>query len=320
MAAIAGVTGLLSFADHVIAGHEIYGGTVRLFDTMLARYGIEVTYVDMSDIEAVPSAIRRNTRIFWVETPSNPTLRISDIRAIALLKRAGQILAVDNTFATPFFQSPISMGSDIVVHSTTKYINGHSDVIGGIAITDDPELHRDIAFIQNCMGAVPGPWDSFLTSRGVKTLALRMRAHERNAQAIAEFLKGRDDVTQVHYPGLRSHPQHQLANRQMSGFGGVLSFVVRGGVERAREIARRTKLFNLAISLGGIESLVCHPATMTHSSVPSETRAALGITGDLLRLSVGLEDLDDLIEDLGTALDMAELACERQVSQSAEWR
>jgi cystathionine gamma-lyase len=319
MAAIAGVTGLLSTGDHIIAGHEIYGGTSRLFNTILARYGIESTYVDMSDIDAVEKAIRPSTRLFWVETPSNPTLRITDIAAIVALKRPGHLVAVDNTFATPFFQQPIALGCDIVVHSTTKYLNGHSDVVGGVVISDDPELAKDIAFVQNCMGAIPGPWDSYLTLRGVKTLSLRMRAHERNAQAVAEFLDARHDVSDVYYPGLRSHAQHELARRQMRGFGGVLSFVVRGGAARAHEIARRTKLFSLAVSLGGVESLLCHPVTMTHGSLPAETRNALGITDDLLRLSVGIEDLEDLIADLGDALDSTQ-AAELRVPGAAEWR
>jgi cystathionine gamma-lyase len=317
MAAIAGVTGLLSSGDHIVAGHEIYGGTSRLFSTLLAKYGIEASYVDMSDVNAVRDAIRPSTKLFWVETPSNPTLRITDIGMIAALKRPGQLLAVDNTFATPFFQQPISMGADVVVHSTTKYLNGHSDVVGGIAITDDPDLHREIAYLQNCMGAIPGPWDSYLTLRGVKTLALRMRAHERNAQAIAEFLSGRFDVTQVYYPGLKTHPQFELARWQMRGFGGVVSFVVRGGAQRAREFARSTKLFSLAVSLGGVESLVCHPATMTHGSLAADRRDELGITDDLLRLSVGIEELDDLIEDLGSTLDRIE---EPRVLETAEWR
>jgi cystathionine gamma-lyase len=319
MAAIAGVTGLLSAGDHIVAGHEVYGGTSRLFNTILARYGIESSYVDMSDINAVANAIRPTTRLFWVETPSNPTLRITDISAIAALKRSGQLLVVDNTFATPFFQQPISMGSDIVVHSTTKYLNGHSDVVGGAVITDDPELHKDITFVQNCMGAIPGPWDSYLTLRGVKTLSLRMHAHERNAQAVAEFLHGRSDIAKVYYPGLRSHAQHELARSQMRGFGGVLSFVPRGGAARAHEIAGLTKLFSLAVSLGGVESLLCHPATMTHCSLPAETRAALGINDDLLRLSVGIEDLDDLIADLGNALDATQGGVPR-VPGGIEWR
>jgi cystathionine beta-lyase/cystathionine gamma-synthase len=304
MAAIAAVTELLSAGDHVLAPQDIYGGTSRLFSSILTRHGIETSYVDTSDVEAVCAAIRPNTRLIWLETPSNPTLRITDIAAIAALKRPGQIVAVDNTFATPFFQRPLALGADLVVHSTTKYLNGHSDVVGGVVITDDPDLDREIAYIQNCIGAIPGPWDSYLTLRGAKTLAMRMKQHERNAQSVAQFLSERfEDVAAVNYPGLRSHPQHELAKRQMSGFGGVVSFRARGGAERAHAIARSTKLFGLAVSLGGVESLVCHPASMTHGSWLPERRAALGIGDDLLRLSVGIEDVEDLIADLSEALD-----------------
>ena len=240
------------------------------------------------------------------------------IAQIVNLKRPGQIVAVDNTFATPFFQQPIALGADVVVHSTTKYLNGHSDIVGGIVITDDQELHRDIAYLQNCMGAIPGPWDSYLTLRGAKTLALRMSAHERNAQAVAEFLRERVDVVQVHYPGLKSHPQHELARQQMRGYGGIVSFRPRGGAARAYEIAKSTKLFGLAVSLGGVESLICHPATMTHGSLTAHQRSAAGISDDLLRLSVGIENLDDLIQDLGAVLD-ATLG-DLEPSERFEWR
>jgi cystathionine gamma-lyase len=303
MAAIATVAALLSKDDHIIAGRETYGGTNRLFSTVLNRYGIATTFVDMSDLQAVRDAIRPNTQLFWIETPSNPTLRITDIAQVSALKRPGQLVVVDNTFATPFFQQPIARGCDIVVHSTTKYIGGHSDAVGGVVITNDRDLHEQIAYLQNCIGAIPGPWDSYLTLRGAKTLALRMRAHARNAQAIAEFLWERFDVDDVHYPGLPLHPHHELARRQMQGFGGVVSFRPRGGPARAYEIAKTTKIFGLAVSLGGVESLICHPATMTHASLSPQERKALGIDDDLLRLSVGIEDVDDLIADLETVLD-----------------
>ena len=303
MAAVNGACALLSAGDHIVATKDIYGGTHRLFSDVFPRYGITTTYVDMCDIDATRAAIRPNTKMFWVETPSNPLLRITDIAAIAALRGPGQVVACDNTFATPYWQSPLALGADIVMHSTTKYLGGHSDVVGGIVITDDPELHAKIAYHQNAIGAVPGPWDAYLTLRGAKTLALRMREHERNAHAVAHFLERRDDVAAVHYPGLLSHPQHELAKRQMRGFGGIVSFRPHGGAERALEFAKHTTIFNLATSLGGVESLVCSPVAMTHASVPAEQKRALGITDDLLRLSVGIEDEADLLADLALALD-----------------
>jgi cystathionine beta-lyase/cystathionine gamma-synthase len=307
MAACAGAASLLRSGDHILACHEIYGGTYRLFSDILSRYGITTTYVDCTDLAAVRAAIRPATKLIWIETPSNPLLTIVDIKAIARLKSPGQILAVDNTFCTPYFQKPLHLGADVVVHSTTKYINGHSDVVGGVVITADPELHAQIAFHQNAVGAIPGPQDAYLTLRGAKTLALRMREHERNAGAVAAWLQTRDDVCAVYYPGLVSHPQHELAKEQMEGFGGIVSLRVRGGAERALEVARRTRLFNLATSLGGVESLICSPYTMTHGSVPHERKVELGITADLLRLSVGIEGIDDIIDDLREALDATEL-------------
>ncbi len=303
MAAVAGVTALLRSGDHILATLDIYGGTHRLFTKVLPRYGITTTFVDMSDLDAVRAAIQSNTKMFWIETPTNPLLRIVDIRAIAGLREAGQIVAVDNTFASPFFQKPLALGADVVMHSTTKYLCGHSDVVGGIVITDNPELHQEVAFHQNAVGAIPGPWDAYLTLRGAKTLALRMRAHEQNAFAVAEFLSAHDEVAEVFYPGLPSHPQHELAKRQMSGFGGIVSLRVRGGADRARALARSTQIFNLATSLGGVESLICSPAVMTHASLTVQERLALGVTDDLIRLSVGIEDAPDLIEDLAFALD-----------------
>jgi cystathionine gamma-synthase/cystathionine gamma-lyase len=313
MAAAAGITALLRSGDHIVATADIYGGTHRLLTQVLPRYGITTTFADMCDIEAVRAAIRPETKLFWIETPTNPVLKIVDIAAIASLKRSGQIVAVDNTFASPFFQKPIALGADVVMHSTTKYLCGHSDVVGGIVITDNPEIHTQIAFHQNAVGAIPGPWDSYLTLRGAKTLALRMRAHEANAFAIAQYLSGRDDVAEVYYPGLRSHPQHALAKRQMSGFGGIVSVRVRGGAERARAIARSTRIFNLATSLGGVESLICSPAVMTHAPLTPQERLRLGVTDDLLRLSVGIEDEADLRADLASAFDGI-----REVSERSE--
>jgi cystathionine beta-lyase/cystathionine gamma-synthase len=302
-AAHGAVTAFVRAGDHIVATRDIYGGTFRLFSDVLPRYGIETTYVDMADLSAVRSAIRPNTKLLWVETPTNPLLTLIDIRAIAELRAPGQLLIVDNTFCSPFFQRPLELGADVVMHSTTKYINGHSDVVGGIVITDDPELHAQIAFMQNAVGAVPGPQDAYLTLRGAKTLALRMRAHAANAQAVAEWLTTRDDVSAVYYPGLPDHPQHALARAQMHGFGGVVSFRVRGEASRGLEVPKYTRVFNLATSLGGVESLICSPGVMTHGSVPLETKTAMGITPDLLRLSVGIEDIDDIIADLADALD-----------------
>lgn len=303
MAATAGVLALLSSGDHVVVSDDLYGGTYRLFARVLARYGLEFTYVDMTDLAAVRAALRPSTKLFWIETPSNPLLKLIDIAAVAALRRPEQVLVVDNTFATPYFQQPLALGAQIVVHSTTKYIGGHSDVVGGVAITDDPALHEAIRFAQNAVGGVPGPHDAWLTMRGAKTLALRMQQHARNAQAVAEFLDARDDVARVYYPGLPAHPQHELAKRQMSGFGGMLSVQLQGPPQRALEFAGRLKYFSLAESLGGVESLICHPGRMTHGSIPADERERRGITDGLLRLSVGIEDVEDLLEDLRSALE-----------------
>jgi cystathionine beta-lyase/cystathionine gamma-synthase len=302
MAATTAVLGLLSAGDHVVVTDDLYGGTYRLFSRVLERYGLEFTYVDMRDLDAVRSAVRPATKLFWVETPTNPLLKIVDIAAIAASRSADQIVAVDNTFATPYFQQPLALGAQIVVHSTTKYIGGHSDVVGGIAITDDAGLDEKIRFLQNAAGGVPGPSDAWLTMRGAKTLALRMREHARNAQIIADFLESRADVARVHYPGLRSHPQHELAKRQMSGFGGMLSMEF-ADPRRAMEFAGRLKYFSLAESLGGVESLISHPGRMTHGSIPAADRERRGIGDGLLRLSVGIEDISDLLDDLRQALD-----------------
>jgi cystathionine gamma-synthase/cystathionine gamma-lyase len=303
MAATSAVLALLSSGDHVVVGDDLYGGTYRLFERVLARFGLTFSYVDMRDVAAVKAALQPNTRMFWIETPSNPLLNIVDIAAVAALRQAHHIVAVDNTFATPYFQQPLALGAQIVVHSTTKYIGGHSDVVGGVAITDEPELAEQIKFAQNAAGGIPGPHDAWLTMRGAKTLAVRMREHARNAAAIAEFLQSRDDVERVYYPGLAVHPQHELARRQMSGFGGMVSFVPRGPAARALDFAAKLRYFSLAESLGGVESLICVPSRMTHGSIPKDVREQRGITDGLLRLSVGIEDPGDLIEDLRSTLD-----------------
>ena len=303
MAATAAVLNILSAGDHAIVTDDLYGGTYRLFSKVLVRYGLEFTYVDMSDIGAVRSAIKPNTKLFWIETPTNPLLKVVDIAAVAALRTPGSVVVVDNTFASPYFQSPLALGADVVVQSTTKYIGGHSDVVGGVAVTNDAAIHETIKFHQNAVGGVPGPMDAWLTMRGAKTLAIRMREHEVNARQVAAFLEGREDVAKVYYPGLASHPQHELAKKQMRGFGGMVSFTLRGPESRALEFAKHTKLFSLAESLGGVESLLCHPARMTHGSIPKEQRERLGVTDGLLRLSVGIEGIGDLIGDLTHALD-----------------
>lgn len=302
MAATAAVLNLLSAGDHAVVTDDLYGGTYRLFTRVLERYGLEFTYVDMSDADAVRAAIRPNTKLFWIETPTNPLLKLIDIAAIASMRTRGQIVAVDNTFATPYFQQPLALGADVVVHSTTKYIGGHSDVVGGVAIANDDAIADVIKFHQNAVGGVPGPHDAWLTMRGAKTLALRMQAHARNAQAVAEFLEAHSEVDRVYYPGLPSHPQHALAKRQMSGFGGMVSFVLKGPPSRGLDFAHRLRYFSLAESLGGVESLICHPARMTHGSIPKEDRERRGVTDGLLRLSVGIEDIEDLLDDLRSAL------------------
>jgi cystathionine gamma-synthase/cystathionine gamma-lyase len=304
MAAVAAATSILRAGDHVLATRDIYGGTHRLLSQVLSRYQIQVTFVDTTDPAATWSAVRPNTRLLWLETPSNPTLKLCDIATLAQTRPPEVLIAVDNTFASPFLQRPLTLGADIVVHSTTKYIGGHSDALGGAVVTADRTVGEWITYYQNCVGAVPGPWDAYLTLRGAKTLALRMEAHCRNARAIAEFLSERDDVEEVYYPGLAAHPQHALAKRQMLDFGGIVSFKPQGGVARARAIATATSIFSLAVSLGGVESLICAPAKMTHGSLTPDERRSLGISDDLLRLSVGIEDLDDLTADLERALNV----------------
>jgi cystathionine gamma-synthase len=286
--------------DHVILGGDAYGGTFRLLDKVLALWGIEHTSVNLSDVDGVRAAIRPNTKVIWCETPSNPLLGIADIAALAsLATSAGARLIVDNTFATPYLQSPLGLGADVVLHSTTKYLGGHSDVVGGALITSDDELQEQFGFLRNAVGAVPSPFDSWLVLRGAKTLALRMERHSDNAERVVEALVGHPKVTKVYYPGLPDHPGHEIATKQMRRFGGMVSFTVAGGEQVALDVAAKTRLFFLAESLGGIESLIEHPGKMTHAST---TGSPLQVPGDVLRLSVGIEDGADLVDDLLEAL------------------
>jgi cystathionine beta-lyase/cystathionine gamma-synthase len=303
LAATSAVLNLLSSGDHVVAAEDLYGGTYRLFERVYRRYGVAFTYVDAREADNLRRALRPETRLIWIETPTNPLLHLVDIAAAAEIAREARIpLAVDNTFASPYFQRPLDLGATIVVHSTTKYLGGHSDLIGGAVLTSDEEIYTTVRFHQNAVGGVPGPFDCWLALRGLKTLAVRMREHERNAAAIAAFLAEHPAVERVYYPGLPDHPQHALARRQMSGFGGMVSFVVRGDRERAEAVLRGTRLFSLAESLGGVESLISHPATMTHAAIPAEERARRGILDTLIRLSVGIEATEDLIADLERGL------------------
>ncbi len=303
LAAEQAVLSLLSSGDHIVASDDLYGGTYRLFESIMRRYNVETSYVATNALADYEKAIRPNTKLFWLETPTNPLLRLADIRAIANLAHQHNIqLVVDNTFSSPYFQQPLDLGADMVVHSTTKYINGHSDVIGGMVVMNDQEVYQALKFYQNAAGAVPGPFDAWLTLRGVKTLAVRMRQHAENAYLIARFLSEHPRVEKVYYPGLPSHPDHELAKRQMSGFGGMVSFQLKGSLADVNKTVRRFKVFTFAESLGGIESLVCHPASMTHGAIPANIREASGLTDTLLRLSVGIEDSEDLLADLDQAL------------------
>jgi cystathionine beta-lyase/cystathionine gamma-synthase len=303
MAAIDAITTLLDAGDHVVVTDNTYGGTFRLFDKVLTRYKLEFSYVDTSQPDAVAAAIRPNTKMLFVETPTNPVLRLTDIAKVAEMARARHVrLVVDNTFASPVVQRPLALGADLVTHSTTKYLNGHSDSIGGIVIaTREDDIER-LRFIQNAAGAILSPFDSFLVLRGTKTLNVRMAQHNANGMALAEFLSTHPRVTHVIYPGLPGHPQHDLAKRQMHGFGGMVSFDV-GSFEAARDVCNRVRLMSLAESLGGVETLISHPATMTHASVPAERRKAIGLTDSLVRISAGIEDVHDLIDDLRQALE-----------------
>ena len=289
---------LFKAGDHVVCGENVYGGTFRLFDRLLKNFGLEFTYVDSRDPNRIEDACRKRTVAVLVETPTNPLMRLTDLGAAAeIAHRAGALMIVDNTFATPVLQRPFSHGADIVFHSTTKYLNGHSDMIGGIAVLNDDELATRLEFIQNAPGAVPGPFDCWLALRGTKTLHLRVAAHDANGRQVAAWLANQVGSERVIYPGLQSHPQHDLARRQMCGFGGMIT-VEMGTRERAARVLERTRIFSLAESLGGVESLISHPATMTHASVPADRRAALGISDGMIRLSCGVEDVGDLIGDL----------------------
>ena len=293
----------LKSGDHIICSDDVYGGTYRLFDKILTRFNMEFTFMDLSDVAAVEKAIKPNTKMLWIESPTNPMLKIFDIQSLANMARKKNVLSVvDNTFMSPYFQKPLDLGADIVIHSITKYMNGHSDVVGGVLVTNDAKIYEAVKYLQNAVGAVPGPQDCFLVMRGLKTLHVRMKQHQENAIEIARFLEKHPKIEKVIYPGLESHPQHQLAKKQMSGFGGMISFTIKGGIAESRKLLETTKLFTLAESLGGVESLIEHPAIMTHASVPLENRQKLGISDNLIRISVGIEDVKDLVEDLNHAL------------------
>lgn len=305
MAATSTIMELLDSGDHVIAMDDLYGGTFRLFDKVRGRSaGLNFSYVDLADLAAVEAAVTPKTRMIWIETPSNPMLKLVDIKAVAAIaKKHNMIVVVDNTFATPYNQRPLEMGADIVMHSATKYLNGHSDMVGGIAVVgDNDELVEKMLFLQNSVGAVAGPFDSYLALRGVKTLALRMKHHNQAAMELAQWLEQHPQVEKVIYPGLASHPQHELAKQQMSGFGGMISILLKGDLDKARRFLEAVEIFALAESLGGVESLIEHPAIMTHASIPKENREKLGILDNFVRISVGIEDLEDLKADLDKAL------------------
>jgi cystathionine beta-lyase/cystathionine gamma-synthase len=305
MAATAAVMTLLQPRDHVVVTDNTYGGTYRYFEQVLRKYQLDFSYVDTSNLDAIEAAIRPSTKMLFIETPTNPTLRLTDLAAASAIGRTHRAtVVVDNTFASPYGQRPIDFGADIVVHSTTKFLNGHSDSVGGVAVAVRDEHIDWLRFVQNAEGAILGPMDAWLVLRGTKTLPIRMERHHANAQAIAEFLDGHPKVTRVHYPGLPSHPHHELAKQQMRGFGGVISFEL-GSLEKARVLLNHVTLASLAESLGGVETLISHPASMTHASVPEERRRAVGLTDDMVRLSVGIEDVDDLKDDLSEALERA---------------
>ena len=303
MAAETAILSLLNAGDHIISCDDTYGGTYRVLERVMHRYNVDASYVPANDIAAYEKAIRPNTRMIWLESPTNPLLGLIDIAAVAEIAHRHKLLVVmDNTFATPYFQQPLKLGADIVVHSTTKYINGHSDIIGGAVVVNDEEVYSAIKFYQNAAGGVPSPFDTWLTLRGIKTLAVRMRQHEENAQAVARFLSEHPRVEKVYYPGLPSSPDYELAKRQMSGFGGMVSFQFKGSYDDVKRMVRHFEVFTLGESLGGVESLVCHPASMTHASIPKDIREARGLTDTLLRLSVGIEDKEDLLADLEQVL------------------
>lgn len=303
MAAIHAVLSLLGHGDHVVCTQDLYGGAWRIFTKVFSRFGIDFSFVDTTSATGIEAAVRPNTKLLWLETPSNPLLHVTDIaRCVAIVRGRGITTVVDNTFATPVLQSPLHLGADLVVHSTTKFINGHSDVLGGAVVTNDEALYAELKFLQNAVGAVPGPQDCFLIQRGLKTLGLRMERHCSNAELIARYLLAHDGVRRVHYPGLVDQPSHAVARKQMSRFGAIVSFELDASLDETRAFTRRLQLWTLAESLGGVKSLFCHPATMTHASVEPEVRRSVGIGDGLIRLAAGLEDARDLIDDLEQAL------------------
>lgn len=302
MAAITAVMMLFNSGDHIILTDDVYGGTYRVMNKVLNRIGIESTFVDTTDLEAVKAVIQPNTKALYIETPTNPLLKVTNIKACAELAKENDLLTiVDNTFSTPYWQTPLTLGADMVLHSATKYLGGHSDVVAGLVVVNDEQLADDLHFVQNSTGGILGPQDSWLLVRGIKTLGLRMEAHEANTKKIVEYLTDHKSVEKIYYPGLESHPQHEISKEQAGGFGGMVSFDVGSG-EKAAEVLSKVKYFTLAESLGAVESLISVPAKMTHASIPAERRAELGITDGLIRISVGIEDVEDLIEDLGQAL------------------
>lgn len=303
LATTAAVMHTLKAGDHVICCDDVYGGTFRIFDKVFKQLGIEFTFVDLSDLKKAEAAFRPNTRVMWMESPTNPMLKILDLEALCGLARAKNVVSVvDNTFMSSYFQKPLNLGADIVVHSVTKYMNGHSDVVGGVLATRNTALYETLKFYQNAVGGVPAPMDCFLVMRGLKTLHVRMERHAQNAMEIAHFLEKHPKIERVIYPGLESHPQHALAKRQMSGFGGMMTVLLKGGLKEASHFLEKVKIFTLAESLGGVESLIEHPAIMTHASIPVETRKTLGIHDNLVRMSIGIEDVADLKADIDQAL------------------
>jgi len=303
LATTATIIQTLKPGDHVVCCDDVYGGTFRIFDKVFQPQGIDFTFVDLSDLKKAEAAFTSKTKLLWMETPTNPMLKILDIEALCRLAHSrGAKAIVDNTFMSAYFQKPLQLGADLVVHSVTKYMNGHSDVVGGVLVTSDTEWYTQLKFLQNAVGAVPAPMDCFLVMRGLKTLHVRMERHAENAMTIARFLEKHPKVEKVIYPGLESHPQHAIAKKQMSGFGGMITFFIKGGLPEARSFLEKVKIFTLAESLGGVESLIEHPAIMTHASIPAETRKELGIHDNLIRVSVGIEDVKDLLGDLERAL------------------
>ncbi|UCG52500.1 MAG: PLP-dependent transferase [Candidatus Latescibacterota bacterium] len=303
MSAIAAVMYLFKEGDEIVITENVYGGTYRLAESVLKQYGLRFKFIDTTDIETVKANVTPSTKLVFIETPTNPLLHVTDVQAVATFSHTlNALVAVDNTFMSPYFQNPLALGADIVLHSSTKYLNGHSDMVGGVVVVNDSPLAEQLRFVQNAVGAVPGPFDCYLALRGTKTLALRMKQHEANARHLAAYLRGHRALERLYYPGLDSHPQHELTKKQSRGFGGIVTFDV-GSLERAKHVLENVSLFTLAESLGGVESLICHPASMTHASVPKEERVRIGITDGLIRLSVGIEDVEDLEKDLAHALE-----------------